>query len=429
MQNDSTGGQREELVTGLTDILIIGAGPYGLSLAAHLRTRPVSFRIVGSSMAPWRTAMPAGMYLKSEGFASTLYEPEGRFTLGAYCAERSVPYADTGVPVPLQTFVAYGEAFQQRFVPQLEDRVVVRLAQIPEGFAATCADGETIHARTVIMASGILHFSHMPRELDDLPEPLVSHSANHHDVSRFRGQDVVVLGAGASAMDLAAALRQSGARVTVVARRPTVRFQTPLGERSVLDKIRAPMTVVGPGWKSVLCTKAPLLFHHMPDGFRTVVVQRYLGPAPGWVAREHVEGHVPILSGTTLLAASEEQGRVALTLRGNDQRTSILTADHVIAATGFKVDVDRIAFLEPRLRAAIGRVDGYPRLSRYFESSVPGLYFIGLASANSFGPMLRFAAGAGFAARRLSRHLAGAASQHRAKLPLPNPANAVTVHS
>jgi hypothetical protein len=230
-------------------------------------------------------------------------------------------------------------------------------------------------------------------------------------------------------MDLAADLRRSGAKVKVVTRRPTVRFQTPLGDRSLLDKIRAPMTVVGPGWKSVLCTEAPLLFHHMPDRFRTAVVRRYLGPAPGWVAREHVEGHVPIHCGMTLLAARERQGGIELTLRGSDQRISTMAADHVIAATGFKVDVDRIGFLDSRLRAAIQRVDGSPRLSRQFESSVPGLYFVGLASANSFGPFVRFAAGAGFAARRLSRHLAGVASRKPTQHTVPNRANAVSAHT
>lgn len=416
-------------MAGLADILIIGAGPYGLSLAAHLNAKQVSFQIVGSPMAPWRSAMPAGMFLKSEGFASTLYEPEGRFTLGAYCAAQGLPYADTGLPVPLETFISYGLAFQQRFVPQLEDRSVARLANDHEGFAATCVDGGTILARNVVIASGILDFRHMPAELEDLPAALVSHSADHRDVSRFAGQEVAVLGAGASAMDLAAALRMSGATVTVIARRPVVRFQTPLGERSLLDRIRAPMTVVGPGWKSVLCTEAPLLFHFMPDRFRTLVVRRYLGPAPGWTAREHVEGHVPILSGITLLDARAEQGRVVLNLRASDQRTHTMVTDHVIAATGYRVDVDRIAFLTPSLRTAIRKVDDAPRLSRHFESSVPGLYFLGCASANSFGPMLRFAAGAGFAAHRLSRHLVRVTSRKRLGRSLPHRVDAVSVHT
>lgn len=401
-----------------TDTLIIGAGPYGLSLAAYLRARGADFRIVGSVMALWRTAMPAGMCLKSEGFASTLFEPKGEFTLKAYCAEQGVPYADTGRPVQVETFIAYGQAFQQRLVPGLEDRTVKHVRKVSDGFEVTCTDGEIIFARKVVMASGILHFTHIPPELRRVPADLVSHSAAHHDLSRFRGQDVVVVGAGASAMDLAASLHLGGAKVRVLARRSSVRFQTPLAERSFLNRVRAPMTVLGPGWKSVLCTELPLLFHAMPDKFRSTVVNRYLGPAPSWFSREMVEGNVPILTGVSILDASEHSGRVRLNLRSKDDQLSTIAADHVIAATGYRVDVSRIEFLDAGLRSGIRTVDGFPRLSGHFESSVPGLYFTGLASANSFGPMLRFAAGAGFSANRLSRHLAPSTALSSTK-PIP----------
>jgi cation diffusion facilitator CzcD-associated flavoprotein CzcO len=382
-------------------------------LAAHLRAKQVDFRIVGSLMAPWRSAMPAGMCLKSEGFASSLYEPGGAFTLGAYCARQGVPYADIGYPVPVETFIGYGEAFQRRFVPNLEDRTVVDLQQTAGGFEARCADGGSIEARRVVLAPGVLPFSYLPPEVRHLPSPLISHSSDHHDLSLFGGQEIAVIGAGASAMDVAAALRLGGARVTIIARRQSVRFQTPLGARSLFDKIRAPMTTVGPGWKSVFCTKAPLVFHFMPDGFRTDVVRRYLGPAPAWFTRNHIEGHVPIIGGATILSATEKTDRVVLALRLGDQRTQELTADHVIAATGFRVDIARLGLIDAGLRAAIRTVDGAPRLSRHFESSVRNLFFTGPAAANSFGPVLRFAAGAHFASRRLARHLAASAVSSR----------------
>src|ERR1700760_1616078 len=84
------------------DVAIIGAGPYGLSIAAHLRAAGVDFRIFGKPMGFWRDHMPDGMHLKSEGFASSLSEPSGKFTLGAFCKERGLDYADLGSPVPLE---------------------------------------------------------------------------------------------------------------------------------------------------------------------------------------------------------------------------------------------------------------------------------------------------------------------------------------
>ena len=117
-----------------SDVAIIGAGPYGLSIAAHLRARNVDFRIFGSPMHTWRAHMPKGMRLKSEGFASSLYDPDSAFTLEAYCKEKGLPYADTALPVPLETFTAYGLEFQKRFVPDLEDKLVVSLRRTGDGY-------------------------------------------------------------------------------------------------------------------------------------------------------------------------------------------------------------------------------------------------------------------------------------------------------
>jgi thioredoxin reductase len=411
----------------VTDCLVIGAGPYGLSLAAHLSGFGLDFRIAGTPMGAWISTMPDGMCLKSEGFASSLFEPSGTFTLGAFCAAEGIPYADTGVPVKKDTFVAYGRAFQREFVPSLEERKAVSVKRHGDGFTTEFADGGRITSRRVVSAVGVERYAQLPEPVQTLPASLCSHSSQHSSFAQFAGQAVVVIGGGSSAMDAAAALRRRGAAVTVVARRSKVRFQSPLGKRSLRDKIRAPMTVLGPGWKSVLCTRAPLVFHHMPDSFRTKIVTRYLGPAPAWFVRDEVEGQVPIVTDTTVVAAEAQDGRAMLTLRRHDGATSTMMADHVICATGFKIAVNRTPFLDSQLAAAIAHVDGAPKLSRHFESSVPGLHFIGPAAANSFGPMLRFAAGAGFASRRLSRHIAAVQASRPSRRPVPVTADARVV--
>ena len=109
-----------------SDIAIIGAGPYGLSIAAHLRARDIEHRIIGDPMQFWLGHMPRGMLLKSDGFASTLYDPGGDFTLRHYCEERNVEYADLGTPVRVEDFCAYGLAFQQRFAPNLGNKKIGR---------------------------------------------------------------------------------------------------------------------------------------------------------------------------------------------------------------------------------------------------------------------------------------------------------------
>src|SRR6201994_4488105 len=132
------------------DVAIVGAGPYGLSVAAHLAARNIGFRIFGPAMDTWRNAFPPGMFLKSEGFASSLSDPGKTFTLAHYSTANGIPYADTGEPVPLKVFTDYGDAFQERFAPHHDKRLVTRIEREDDGFWLTLEDGEMVCARRVV---------------------------------------------------------------------------------------------------------------------------------------------------------------------------------------------------------------------------------------------------------------------------------------
>jgi hypothetical protein len=401
-----------------TDISIIGAGPYGLSIAAHLRKSGVEHRIIGRPMESWLTQMPKGMFLKSEGFASNLFDPEGRFPLRRFCAERGIAYADMGNPVRVDTFSAYGIAFQQRLVPQLENKALVALERCLDGFRLRLDDGETFTARRVLLALGVGHFHHIPAELAHLPEEHLTHSTAHHDIERFRGYAVTVIGGGSSAIDLAALLHEAGARVHLVARRPALDVHTKMQlPRPLWQRLTNPMTGIGPSWRYRFYTDAPLLFHYLPEASRLRKVREHLGPAGGWFMRDRVLGRLPILLGYHLRSAELADGRVRLRLVTSDGAECRLTSEHVIAATGFRIDLRRLPFLAAEILAQLKTVDHTPVLSSSFQSSVPGLYFVGPAAANSFGPVMRFAFGAGFTARRLTRHLLASAAGARRRSP------------
>ena len=181
----------------VSDTVIIGAGPYGLSLAAQLHAAGEDLRIFGRPMQFWSNHMPRGMRLKSEGFASDLYDSGGRFPLKAYCAEKNIPYRDIGLPVRADTFIAYGLEFQRRYVPGLENTHVSSLSHDGSAFDIRTESGETLSAKRVVVAAGILHFAYIPPELQRLPAETVSHSSGHSDLGKFRGRRVAVLGAGA----------------------------------------------------------------------------------------------------------------------------------------------------------------------------------------------------------------------------------------
>jgi cation diffusion facilitator CzcD-associated flavoprotein CzcO len=388
------------------DTVIIGAGPYGLSIAAHLSKSSVTFRIFGSPMQSWRSHMPKGMLLKSEGFASSLADPDSSFTLRHYCEEMNLPYDDIGTPVRLEIFSAYGLEFQKRLVPTLEQTDITSVSRTSEGFELETADGQIVHAHTVIVATGITNFSYLPPFLSRLPGTHISHSSQHHDLSSFRGKTVVVLGAGASAVDIAAILHEEGSQVQLVARRQQIAFHTKTKEpRPLLQRLRVPRSGLGIGWRSRLCTDAPLLFHVMPQKFRFHTVRNLLGPAPGWFVRDKVVGKFPLHLGCKVLSASIEDGKVHLKIAEKDGSNSELIADHVISATGYQVSISRMGFLDEGLRRLVHQIEDTPVLSSQFETSVPGLYMVGLASAHSFGPLTRFAYGAEFTAKRISKHV------------------------
>jgi thioredoxin reductase len=357
-------------------------------------------------MQTWLNHMPKAMRLKSEGFASSLSDPGDRFTLQEYCKENELPYADVGLPVKLDTFTSYGLEFQRRFVPQLENQHVTDLRKNSVGFHITLSDGEEFKAKKVVMAIGLSHYAYTPEILAHLPHSVCTHSSEHSILDEFRGRSVIVLGAGASAVDIAALLHQAGALPQIVARSSTVRFHDPpVIPRPLRDRLRAPMTGIGSGWKLVCYTNLPRLFHRLPEDIRLKVVRKTLGPAPGWFVKQDVVEKVPFILGAQVKAAQLHGDQVRLELM--DSTGTVLTreADHVIAATGYKVDLRRLTFLEESLRSSIQSVEQTPILDRNFESSVPGLFFVGASSANSFGPMMRFAFGAKYTATLITKYL------------------------
>jgi len=394
------------LTLSTTDVAIVGAGPYGLSIAAHLHKRNVNFRIFGTPMQSWSELMPKGMLLKSDGFASSLSDPDSAFTLGHYCAEKSLPYEDVGIPVQRETFVSYGLEFQKRFVPQLEQTNIVSIRRVDGGFELQTAQGETLKARKVVVAAGITHFGYLPPFLADLPPQYVSHSLKHNDLSIFRGKKVAVIGAGSSAVDIAALLNEAGAETHLVARRKAIAFHAPSKEpRPLLQRVTNPRSGLGLGWRSRLATDVPLVFRLMPQKFRFRVVQNHLGPAPGWFVRDKVVDRFPLHLSATIKEVKVENGQVKISFVDADGKNEELLVDHVIGATGFKVAMSKFKFLDEGLRQQISTVEDTPVLSSNFESSVPGLYVVGVASANCFGPLTRFAYGAKFTANRISQHL------------------------
>jgi len=353
----------------------------------------------------WRD-MPAGINLKSFAFATSVYVPSRGHTFPEWCRANGLEDFE---PCTMASFAAYGMQMQDRFVPHLEPVEVTKVSGRTDGrFELSLASEERLSARRVVFATGLSHLATVPDVLQRLPKGLVTHTFFVSDYSAFKGKEVAVIGGGASAVEAGALVHEAGGRAEVLVRDAYAIFHDKLDpNRSLYYRLRYPHSIVGPGFKNRMMQEAPFLLHFFPESYRVRLVKSYLGPASPWWIKDRVLGKVPITLRTNIVSAEPTGSRVRLVLRTSGAPERVLEVDHVIAGTGYDADVDRLAYLDPDLRRRIRRVERAPALSRNFESSAPGLYFVGPIAAMSFGPIFRFVGGAQYVAPALSRHLAG----------------------
>jgi hypothetical protein len=351
----------------------------------------------------WKNQMPAGMFLRSAWYASDIADPLGNFRLGDFktCTKQPI-----SAPVPLESFVRYGHWFQRRLVPDLDRRQVTRIEK-SGSFRLSLDDGETISARRVVVAAGISSFAHRPHEFDNLPRRLASHSSEHRDLGQFAGQRVMIVGGGQSAFESAALLQESGADVELVMRAPEVRWlrgtvhlRTSLG---VIRRLLYPPTDVGPPGLNQLIAR-PHLFRLLPRGLQAKWAYRAIRPAASSWLRDRMTG-VKIRTGRRVTQAVACGDVARINLDDGTRRE----VEHVILATGYRVDVSRYDFLGRALLERLKLDEGYPQLSLGLESSIEGLHFMGAPAARSFGPLVRFVSGTGYSARALTDAITGSA--------------------
>ena len=387
------------MVIDSCEVAIIGAGPYGLAAAAHLQAAKVPTRVFGDTMAFWRRNMPNGMQLRSPWRASHIADPERAHSLDVFAVDNGIEHVES---LSLADFVRYGEWFQNRAVPNLDRRMVTSVSLGPRGFHLELNDGCTVEASRVAVAMGLTNQAYTPTEFVGLPDSLVSHSSQVVNPADFHGRHVAVIGRGQSACESAVLLNEAGAEVDLICR-GGVRW---LGAETArpwygdlvwsLRRVLHAPSAIGPfpyNW----AVDMPGLLYRLPPRLR----DRFAGislraAASGWL-KQRANG-VRINAGRTINAARASGDRIELAL---DNATAEF--DHVILATGYRVDIGKLGVLAPELLAQIKARDKYPILSLGFETSISGLHFLGSPAVGSFGPLLRFVAGCGFAARRLTQ--------------------------
>jgi cation diffusion facilitator CzcD-associated flavoprotein CzcO len=386
-------------MTGSNRIAVIGAGPYGLASTTHLRARGLDVVTLGRPMDLWER-MPTGMLLRSSWEASTIADPAGALSLDAYEVEHSVRIPR---PIPLEDYLGYALWYQRRAVPDVDARRVAGIRRAPGGFALALQDGEELTARRVVIATGPAAHARLPRHLADLPAPLVRHSGDVRDAREYRGRRTVIVGSGQSAVELAALLHEAGADVEVIARAEAIRWLRRSGwlhDRSGrLRGLLYPPTDVGPVGLSQLVAR-PNAFRKVPVRIGDRLAYRCIRPAAaGWLVERTAEVRLTL---TRTIASATTAGD-GLVLRLDDGTPR--EVDRLVLATGYDVRADRHPLLARELRTVLRTRTGAPILGPGFESSVPGLHFVGAYAAASFGPVMRFVSGTPFTGAALARYL------------------------
>jgi hypothetical protein len=390
-----------------SEVLVIGAGPYGLSISTHLRGRDIDHLIVGRLMDTWRNHAPAGMHLNSPHYGSDMSCPDEGYDLPSYCRAEQIDGVGRGLPLPIELFLDYADWYIKHLVPDVSDITVTEIEAISGGFRVAFADAEPVTVRNVVIATGILPYRSIPAELSGLPSELVSHTSDHHRFDRFRGRRVAVVGAGSSALGTAALLNEAGADVRLVMR---CLFGPFWGSR------QKPLTPLGrlqhnrlcDGWRCFLWN-SPAAFRLLPESVRLVKARTVPHPSGGWSVKDRVVGVVDMLGNTSVRRAEASGSGVRLLL--DSPTRSSLEVDHVIAGTGFRIDIARLGFLPEDLQARIATVDGFPVLTRAGESTVPGLYFAGAPASFGLGPSMRFLPGTYNLSAPLAQSVASRASR------------------
>jgi hypothetical protein len=381
----------------MIEVVVIGAGPYGLVAAAHLRASGIEPVVFGEVMGFWK-ALPKGMLLRSEWTAAHLTDPNNPRSLFDY--ERAI-----GQPlprrIPMTEWARYGEWFQRSSVPNVDSRFVASVKRDQTGFCVTLEDGESVAARRVVIATGLTNFAKRPAFAAHLPAALATHTADARDFSWLAGKNIAVLGGGQSALESSSLLREVDARVEIISRRPIIRWlsygEANYRERTLKQKILRPPGALGPigiNW----IVQIPELFRALPEPAKPFIFARAARPAgAGWL-RDRVNGVVYTVN-ESIDSVAVEGEQLHLVLTSGETRD----VDHLVLGSGYEVRMEGYRFLSPEIIANIGTRHGQPDLALGFESSIDGLYFIGPGSQESFGPLLHSVAGTEYAGKSVSR--------------------------
>jgi cation diffusion facilitator CzcD-associated flavoprotein CzcO len=372
-----------------TRLLVIGAGPYALSVAALARERGIGTVVLGRPMGFWRQNMPEGMFLRSG--ADWHLDGAAVHTLQAYLEEQGIRPGEVD-PIPIGVFLDYADWFTRAKGIEVRQDFVETLAKADGRFEATLHSGERIRADAVVAAPGIGHYASLPGWASSLPPGLAAHSCDLVRFDDMSGARVLIIGGRQSAYEWAALIREHGAaRIDIVHRHPIPRF-APVSWKFVDAHIERTLAV--PGY-----------WRHLPTSEQDAVAGQFwkvgrLTLEP-WLTPRLAWDGIHRWPGTEVAEATPGADGELQVLLSNGTG---LAADRVVFASGYRADLAKVPYLAgvlPHVKVS----SGFPVLDEAFQTSLDGLYVTGFSATHDFGPFFGFVKGSPAAATLIVRDL------------------------
>jgi FAD-dependent urate hydroxylase len=396
------------------EVIVIGAGPYGLSTAAHLQNSGVPAYVIGEALSFWKQHMPKKMLLRSRTEASNIHSPQEHHSIEAYQRFIGRKIAE---PVPVEDFIAYGEWLQKQVAPNLDTRKVRKVSPNGSGFVVAMEDGESFHAKSVVLTLGIGLFSQRPEQFAGISREVAPHTSDLRDLTQFRGKRVAVLGKGQSALEYAALLHENGSEVQVITRAPALIFRPFAWKKHIFRVLTSgpllplsyriiPPTDLG-DVRTARKMADPEKFRKQTSEMQEKLIGACTRPIGAYWLEPRLKG---VTIKTQLSVTGAEQLGAKLKLDFSDGTTD--QVDAVVLATGYKIDISKYDMLDRGLLQGIQQTaDGYPVLTTGLQTTVQGLYMAGVVAEKTLGPTLRFVTGTSNAGPRVAAAILGTAAR------------------
>lgn len=369
-----------------TKIMIIGAGPYGISLAYELWERNIPFVIVGKPFDLWFNHTLDTMSIRSDRHTSEIYTRKNVFNLTSFIKRYDPKKAGSIIRkrLPCQLFRAYLKEVLDKLPFDILEHKVNYVSKEGGLFTSELDNGQVISSESVVIATGITHHKIMPKPLAALEHSHVLHSWDVQEYDQWTNKKILVIGGGQSGAECVQHLADNN-QIFWVMRRSPIFYSEPIN----LPK---------PIFKAVLYLSP--YFYYLPASLKSKWGHKFVETTITPDMKE-VMDHPNV---QTMYHDAEQLGIEAL---GKKVYVNKLeqTFDGVVAATGYRYDVKYLLFLGEDLQQSIAAEDGVPLINFNFETSVKDLYMVGGMAEPAYGPAQRFMMGSRHVTLRLGKVL------------------------